>query len=542
MACLPKEHVPWHTLVGALWAAITCGFLYTFSTFSTALRDAMHLTEAQLSTVGTSQVVVGLGTFVTGVVVDKVGIAAALCGGALLNGGSWFLLGAIALWDWEVPAPAVVVAGLASLATFGGAFITASVFKVLTQNFLRQRSVVIGICKAWVGVASGLLTTIYLGFHPSDEADPERLKYLWYLSGSSLVLPVLTSPLLRLLDGARVRHIEVHGDGLCVAQVFRIPLLTALTLLLVGVTATAALASDALPADARYISSWVLLSICALPVVFLFGRGGSAASRPVRMQDDQDATADHASVAQHASPWECGPRELLRKPAAWALWFTIFSIQAGGFLLTTNLGQIVESRSGPKVGAATVVTIFSCSQSLGRLSGGMWFDMMVRQRIARPWGFVVLLLEMAIAQAMLCIPGRAPLYGGVALAGMAFGLTYPLMIVTIAELFGPRKIAPNYMIYDGSPGAASTLLIAKYLVGIVYERHTMPGESTCYGDSCFWLSHAVVCCLQVVASFGAIWLARSSIIVYEQSVWGAPVGAPAADDKTEAADRCEIAS
>eukprot|EP00971_Amphidinium_carterae_P215481 4276872-Amphidinium_carterae.1 len=31
------------------------------------------------------------------------------------------------------------------------------------------------------------------------------------------------------------------------------------------------------------------------------------------------------------------------------------------------------------------------------------------------------------------------------------------------------------MIYDGSPGAASTLLIAKYCVGVVYERHTLPG-------------------------------------------------------------------
>uniref|UniRef100_A0A7S4UF27 Uncharacterized protein n=1 Tax=Alexandrium monilatum TaxID=311494 RepID=A0A7S4UF27_9DINO len=70
-----------------------------------------------------------------------------------------------------------------------------------------------------------------------------------------------------------------------------------------------------------------------------------------------------------ASPWECGPAGVLRRPDAWLLWFVIFALQSGGLLLNTNLGLITSSRVGTAVTAASANAMFSASQSLGRLSG-----------------------------------------------------------------------------------------------------------------------------------------------------------------------------
>merc|ERR1719265_1159364 len=86
---------PWHTLAASLWAATTCGYLYTFSTFSGALKSMFKLSEAELNTIGMGQVIVGLITFSTGVLVDRFGVTISLVIGALLNSTAWLVFGSV---------------------------------------------------------------------------------------------------------------------------------------------------------------------------------------------------------------------------------------------------------------------------------------------------------------------------------------------------------------------------------------------------------------------------------------------------------------
>jgi len=517
LSCCSKL-VPWQTFVYAVWASIPCGFLYTFSTFSIALRNALELKESQLSTVAAAEIVVSVFTWIPGVVVDKVGVTIAMYIGAVLHGASWFFLAVVAVWKVPVPFPEGVVALLVANATMSGAYITGAVFKVLTYNFKKQRAAVVGIAKAWVGLASGLSTTIFAGFHRGSSEDPSQLTYLWFLSIFALALPLLASPFVRMLDSEAVEGTEALGDNQWIPPGYRVPISSALTLVLAALTALASLLEGDVAPGGRALFSIVLTVVAILPGVLLIPKRRSAPDATVAPAQTRLVELESRPPAE-VSPWEASTLQMVRKPTMWALWLAMFSIESGGFLLSTHLAEIVESQPSSHASATTAVTLFSCAQAVGRLFGGMLSDVLVKRRYTRPWTFAALSLVTALAQLMLCVHGRWLLYAGVALQGCAFGMSYPLMLLTLTELYGARNIAPNYMFVDGCSAAASTLVMAKFLAGAVYSAHTLPGENVCYGDACFRLTHLAVVVVQLLTCTSTIWVARKSEIVYKETVW-----------------------
>ena len=65
---------PWHTLLGAFYGALVAGCIYAFSTYSPALQAAFQLSEADVLTLGIAMPLSGLGTFVTGLVLDRTSV------------------------------------------------------------------------------------------------------------------------------------------------------------------------------------------------------------------------------------------------------------------------------------------------------------------------------------------------------------------------------------------------------------------------------------------------------------------------------------
>merc|ERR550532_3728848 len=92
-----------------------------------------------------------------------------------------------------------------------------------------------------------------------------------------------------------------------------------------------------------------------------------------------------------------------------------------------------------------------------------------------------MMLIMAAGHAILSLPGPGALLLGVMLAGFAYGSSYPLTLFLVVELFGPERVASNYMIFDGTPGAIGTFLSAKMLAGAIYHHHADP-DGKCRGD------------------------------------------------------------
>merc|ERR1712070_309097 len=102
-----------------------------------------------------------------------------------------------------------------------------------------------------------------------------------------------------------------------------------------------------------------------------------------------------------------------------------------------------------------------------------------------------MMVVMATGNAVLCIPGPVALCLGTDLCGWAFGSVYPLLVLCIAEVFGKERVASNYMIFDGTPGAIGSLVFAKYLAQSVFDAHKGP-DGKCHGEECFFLSHVVM--------------------------------------------------
>lgn len=501
----------WHTLVAALWISLGCGYWGTFGTFSPALKKRYDLDEGDLSTIGIGTTVVGFITFTTGMYTDRVGVTIALVTGVLINMLGWFLYGIIAINDLRPMPPVVMFTGLAIFATYGAGMLTGAVFKVVTNNFSKDRSTVVGIAKAWVGVTSGFTSMVYVAFFPSAEDAPERLYFVWFIVANLAIFALLPVPLMRIVGP------DVRGN-LRMSERARVTYLLTITMSLIVLTVILAIIKKDLSNAAALAVSFVLLFLVMLPWLSLFPRKGPASDTDALVPAARN-DAEQPEGYRPTSPWAGGPLQMMARVDAWLLWFCVFAMMSGGVILTTNFGDITKSRSGEHVPSASAVSVFSASQAFGRLTGGVISDILVRNKLPRPWYFVVLSTGMGIAHAILCIPGAATLYIGTLLAGYTFGSTYPLMIVTIFELFGAERIASNYMVFDGTPVGVASLLVAKAFAQWVYQSN---GDgNSCTGDSCYTLAYIGVIILQILSVFSACLLAFRSAAVYRASIFSA---------------------
>lgn len=506
----------WHTLTAALWCSLGCGYAYTFGTFSPALKARYHLSNDDISTIGIATTVIGLFTWSTGLYTDRVGARTAIATGALINIIGWLLYAVIATNDLQPMDPTTMFLILGCFATYGAAMCTGGVFKVVTSNFFdAERGIAVGTAKAWVGVTSGFASTIYVGIWPSKDDSPERLNYLYYLAGSIVLFVLLPTPLMKVLG----KNTDTK-DGLCFPFKLRFPFLQCVTLGLIILTVViAVLPTDTVSDQEELVFSVILLSLALVPWLVLIPGNGAGAEGMDAPLEGMDGPAVVTESRQ--SPWASGPLQMMMRPDAWLLWINVLAIQAGGLLLTTNFGSITASRSGVHVKSSSAVAVFSACNALGRLTGGIFSDRLVQARMSRLWYLTLLTACQAAAMAVLCISGPAALYIGSALAGYAFGSVFPVMIISIAELFGTERIASNYMVFDGTPGAVASLAIAKFFSQWVYDGQAQGPDGDCIGDGCYTLTYIAVMCLEVVACAAAIVLATRSRVVYVESVWPA---------------------
>merc|ERR1711957_727464 len=110
--------------------------------------------------------------------------------------------------------------------------------------------------------------------------------------------------------------------------------------------------------------------------------------------------------------------------------------------------------------------------------------------------------------------GPVALKIGTALCGWAFGSCFPLLVLTIAEMFGNSRFSSNYMIFDGSPGAVGAIVFAKYVAHAFYNSHA-GSDGKCHGDQCFIPSHLALAGLQVISILGGSLLSFRVRGVYE---------------------------
>lgn len=512
--CVPQM-TEWHTLVVALQGALVGGFIYTYSTYSNALQAAFDFSESEKETIGMAFVICNLVTFTCGLIMDYTSVSVGCILAGVIMCSSTALYGAIALRSIPFAKPSLAFFMLGFTTNYGAAFIVGATFTTLAKNFDgERRSSVVSVAKAWTGLSAGVGTAIFIGLFGTEDTSPNRLRFLYFLAVVAGGVPVLIAPFLGPLPPREQRPQLKHH--LVVPEGTRLPLAFGLTVLLLAVT----LLSSGYESPVIAI---MLLAIIASPLLLVFPRlrpprGDQSQMTDAGLEVDGCALVSgrgggRDSGPPSASPWEGGPAQMIRRLDFYLLWLCTFCLQSGGLFVTINLGSMVESRTGPSVAASSGITVFACAQGLARLVTGSLSAQLVRRKQPRTWCFPILMLVMAGAHALFCVPGATALLAGVVLSGCAFGACYPLLVLTVAEVFGTERVASNYMVFDGTPGAIGVLVYAKLLAQSVYNRHA-DVDGTCHGDVCFRQAHLAIVASELMISLLGCWLALRTRVVY----------------------------
>ena len=203
--------------------------------------------------------------------------------------------------------------------------------------------------------------------------------------------------------------------------------------------------------------------------------------------------------------------QMLSTVSAWLMVWTCTILVGSGTVMTNMMGQMVSAlRFSPSVNPSALA-LFSVAQAFARVFTGtvsesalQWRVGGCRHGVARPSFLIVASLVGAIAHLLLAVAiTKVSFIFGVALSGVAFGMSWPLMVLIVGELFGTTNMGANYMFYDGVTSAIGTLVLSKLVAQEVYDAHTTgEGEHNCYGTGCFRATNLVIAvlCLTCIAS------------------------------------------
>jgi MFS family permease len=147
-------------------------------------------------------------------------------------------------------------------------------------------------------------------------------------------------------------------------------------------------------------------------------------------------------------------------------------------------------------------------------------DKFYHKGTGRPIFFAAACLVMALGQFVLSTAtGSAGVAGGVALCAIAFGSTWPLMVITTSELFGSKHLGGNYMVFDGTCSAIGTLALSKFVAEVWYNKNAVKqanGDMDCHGPHCFRQAHVVMALLALTGAAASFVLWRRSQAHYRQ--------------------------
>jgi MFS family permease len=248
--------------------------------------------------------------------------------------------------------------------------------------------------------------------------------------------------------------------------------------------------------------------------------------------DDIDHHYENANV-NHANNIVGGDRSLpqmLQTPSAWLMLWTATILVGAGTVETNNMGQMVEALGFDKAVTPASLALFSVAQAFSRVMTGAISESalnwntrycFIDNGVPRPF-FLVLasllaccahfILGMAVDQTVFVI--------GTLLAGAAFGMVWPLMVLVTGEVWGKSHVGANYMFFDGFTSAIGTLLLSKIIAQEIYERHTDPhadDPNACYGMECFRQTHMIVAALSLSCVMTSVCLMYASRHAYNRS-------------------------
>uniref|UniRef100_A0A0D3HX64 Nodulin-like domain-containing protein n=1 Tax=Oryza barthii TaxID=65489 RepID=A0A0D3HX64_9ORYZ len=193
------------------------------------------------------------------------------------------------------------------------------------------------------------------------------------------------------------------------------------------------------------------------------------------------------------------------------LLFTATVFGVGGTLTAIdNMGQIGESLGYPQRSIATLVSLISIWNYLGRVSAGFASDALLsRYGISRPVVVTGVLLLTVAGHLLVAFGVPGSLYAASVLIGFCFGAAYPMILAIISEVFGLKYYSTLYNVGNVACPVGSYILNVR-VAGRMYDREARrqgavavaagKKELTCIGVKCYKDSFLIVAGVTVAAA------------------------------------------
>lgn len=571
-----RSNIP--LLTAAFLAALTTGGnTYAFGLYGSTLKKALELSQSQLDTISSANFCAGLLSWLPGGVADKKGPRFALTFGGIAGAVSMMSYWLVA--REFIPLPRALL--IPTLCLFGvliflsNSMVIGGVFKIFLVTCKPDtKGSVVGAAKGYVGLGSGAYACMFQSLRSNASSDLDFLPF-----AACCAILAATIPARILLPDKEHMPSSYAYDKLTPLHLRSIYFgLIGLSVMVVG-TSVASIVSyvevqnyddqvEEQSSGPKYWMMFLLFSLWFGPVLALLvlpTNDGEDVDLDVDEQCEAPTvalrTVDQASDGSTSSPIIYGEaadqvkqdglvtsfqnKEMLHEHAheeGYNLWQMLQTIPAwlfawicivcvgGGTTIVNNLGQMTEALYLPPVVTPASLALFSVAQAASRVVTGAlsdssqhWTSIRLFDNgggVPRPAFLVAASLAESIAHSVLSLASSKVMFViGVALAGAAFGMIWPLMVLIVGEVFGNANVGANYMFYDGGASAVGTLMLSKFLAQSVYESHIDEEDEgfdgvTCYGQACFRASHITIALLSLTCVFASIGVVRTTRHVY----------------------------
>ncbi|BFG30711.1 hypothetical protein CerSpe_169850 [Prunus speciosa] len=205
-------------------------------------------------------------------------------------------------------------------------------------------------------------------------------------------------------------------------------------------------------------------------------------------------------------------RALVRRLDFWLYYVAYFCGGTIGLVYSNNLGQIAQSL-GQSSNTTTLVTLYSSFSFFGRLLSAAPDYIRAKLYFARTGWLAIALLPTPIAFMLLASSGGSlALHAGTALIGLSSGFIFAAAVSITSELFGPNSVGVNHNILITNIPIGS--LVYGLLAAIVYDSNASSGLSiltfgdsvVCMGRDCYFLTFVWWACISVLGLASSVLL------------------------------------
>lgn len=597
---IPRSRTNIPSLVCAFLASLTTGgATYSFGLYGDSLKKGLALSQSQLDTISTAFFFAGLFSWIPGLCADRFGTRFSLSIGGITGASSAMTYWAVSRQFVELPRFMLVptLSALGVLVFLSCAMITGSVFKIIVASCgPGSKGSAVGAAKGYVGLGAGAYACIFEAVRNPGESTLDFLPMIAFFFVTCGTIPAL----LLLPSQEDLKH-ETLIDEATPAH-FRtlfISLLVMATIVIGSSVSELQIhgADHITHVGPSYITATMVLTVWLVPILSLLylPRQLSEYQNTIQIPpDDKENDGDdilsdtndhvdapgstsvgiklntapddeedrhllnsdhvlaHQETEQNGVGYNLNLAQMLKTPSAHLMLWTTTILVGAGTVETNNMGQMVEALGFSESVTPAALALFSVSQAAARVITGAvsesalnWSttSFCITRGIPRPFFLVVASMIGSLAHFILGIATKQETFViGVALAGIAFGMAWPLMVLIVGEVFGKTNgkycvhlcykiqmwpesliffiVGANYMFYDGFTSAVGTMLLSQIVAGGVYERHInkdAEDKLTCLGDACFRLTHLIVAGLSLTCALTSVLMMYTSRHIYNRN-------------------------